>query len=1424
MAIKPVLNIGADLNRKKSQEQIQKSLDSISKNLKITIGVDKTGSTELKKQVSDVDKVLKSKLNIEQQTLKQAKAEKLVADQIDKQRQKLALFQEEMARKSTKLTSGKFGSTVDTSVLSSLQSRTSSLSIGSASDIKGVQAEMGKINSEFKNLALNAQQARTGFTRLGDEAKHNFQKISEYAIIGGIFMGMANQIKVAIKASYDLDNAINQVRIVTGQTEEQAQSLVGTFKELGKMANVSLTDTANLYADLTRQGLEGSALEDRFIAISKYSKISGLDVQKSMDIITSAVNGTKRPVEEIIDVMAVLGDKSSADAAEIGEALQRTASVASVAGIDFKKLSSYIATVSETTRTAASVVGASMRSMIVRFNQLREQGFNEEDTTQINDVVQALSTIGIDAFDDSTQSLMNFSDILEQLAPKWDTLDDKTRNYLQTSLAGNYQADKFAALMSNYTRAQELYGYALDSSGQATAKFEIYQESAQAKVERFQLALENLYTTLASSTIIKDAIDTGTDFVNMLNMASNDITALIPLVLSLASAMTVLKASALVKEGGLLAGLGLSAGALGGIALAVGAVAVAILSVKSAMEEAKVATENYKKAQEDLNYVLGVGGEKSKQRAEDLEELVRQYEQLTMELTVARKKLAEDESDDTSGRLTKNISNIQKQIAELGKKFKELGVTTSEAKSKIDELNQATEKSQKINESLSKLDIAEKQKKELDTVSNLASTYNELLEKKKRSKEEDEKLSSVSAVLASKLKDLGISYELNSEGIITNVSGVKTLISEKQKLTEVSVQSAVKEMTIEKERLNVMLSSIKTELEARKAYADAMAGMSFDFAKASSMENKKQNIMSDPLGLSRDTSLDKTTQFLQGQAEQYTNTSKAISDAIDSIATKTAGVPDLLSGVGDDKTSKSKKETIALLTALEKQLEANNYQLELQRKLTSQLAEDDPKRIDSLEQEIALMAQRQKLVSAQADVLRKEKASIEAKIKSNKATMEEKKRLEEINTEIYSLKLSWQDLNGQMKTAGQTIKDFGKESKEAIAKANIEAVDELKEAIKSLIEQEYEDKINAEKDSLEIAKEQLDIRLKQIDAEKDLADFMADRNEKEKDITSINNKMLSLQTAAKQGDMKAISELSKLEEERAKKQLDLDNLINDETFENKKEALQNEYDLYEDASNDRIDKLEKELKEAGSIAKRVNAELASYVNGTNNQLYESLINWNSKYGTGMDSDIIGKWNTAIQLLQTYKSQLGGISGVSVGDYNTAQTIGTGAYKRESVIAQMKANSAKWSTASASERTKLNNENRMLATSIGATFNSKEGRYYDSNGVKLYDNGGLKPVGTVGVMAENVKEWVLKDNNIIDLAKIGVQQYISQLSSNNLPTFTSNQNMGAPIVNITVSGSVSDQNVNRIINSTTATIQDTLDTWRSRGLKPATRTR
>lgn len=856
-------------------------------------------------------------------------------------------------------------------------------------------------------------------------------------------------------------------------------------------------------------------------------------------------------------------DKSSADSAEIGEALQRTASVASVAGIDFKKLSSYIATISETTRTAASVVGQSVRSMIVRFNQLREQGFNEEDTTKVNDVVQALSTIGIDAFDDSTQSLMNFSDIIEQLAPKWDTLDEKTKNYIQTSLAGNYQADKFAALMSNYTRAQELYGYALDSSGQATKKFEIYQESAQAKVEKFQLALQSLYTSVLDSNFLKNSIDSMTEFVNILNLATKDATVLASVLTTLASAFTLLKASALVKEGGLLAGAGLSVGALGGIAIAVGALAVAIISVKTALDEARVATENFAKAQQDLNFIIAEGGDSAKTRQTDLEALVDKYDEATKKLSSARAVLAENNGKDFSGNLERSISAQMKVVSDLEKEFEKLGTTSFDAKNKIKLLQDAIWEQTKATKALTDLDIVNKTQSELSTASQLAKTYSELSGKKNKSAKETALLKEKSELLKATLNNLNIEYTVGSDGLISNVDGIQKLIVSQQNLTDVEKAEVIERMNNKKAELDATLKYIKTELEARQI-----------LAKASFYETQKfQEVLSDPLnikggGVSRTgTEQDKLSammdESLKGKQKQVEDTLGAYNSALDELAKKSAGTPNLLSNPNStsSKSSASAKDpylsTLNLqYQELERQISLTNQSLKDNQNAMTNNAETDKQKILYLEKEVELNKTLQSQYANLAKAKRAEMQSIQSKLnafglgvstdKEDNITIKNWKNinsLSENNRKIADDLISkMQSLSGEVKGYGDSWTDANNK----IISDNKEIASILKNDILTSLEKQR--KLVTD-DLLDGIKDEIEALEKARDAYKDKTDAQIERLENAKQI-ALDNKDLELESAQNALDnynksIESQEQLNKLKE--------IDNKIVEENINYQKE-------------------------------------------------------------------------------------------------------------------------------------------------------------------------------------------------------------------------------------------------------------------------------
>ena len=203
-------------------------------------------------------------------------------------------------------------------------------------------------------------------------------------------------------------------------------------------------------------------------------------------------------------MLSYLGDASASGSDEIGIAMQKSAASAKEFGLSFEWLGTYIATISEKTRQAPEVIGTSLNSIMARLHQIKQNGFNEEDETKINDVAKALSTIDISLLD-QFGDWRSMSDILNDVAAKWDGLDAKTKSYLATTMAGTRQQNYFLTLMNDLalgaedgSRAWELYEGALNSAGTATEKYGIWQESVAASQANMTSALEGLYSLLTA--------------------------------------------------------------------------------------------------------------------------------------------------------------------------------------------------------------------------------------------------------------------------------------------------------------------------------------------------------------------------------------------------------------------------------------------------------------------------------------------------------------------------------------------------------------------------------------------------------------------------------------------------------------------------------------------------------------------------------------------------------------------------------------------------------------------------------------------------------------------------------------------------------------------------------------------------------------
>lgn len=380
-----------------------------------------------------------------------------------------------------------------------------------------------KLNADFKTLEASVKNANAAVKAthrdvmtLGDMFKVAWNKMVIWAGAGTLLFGTLRQIKEGISYITELDNSLNEIRIVTNKTQQEVNNLALSYNKLAKEMNVTTKEVASTAADLFRQGLNDSQVEERMKAIIQYAKISGISLEESNKIITATANATGESVQKIIDIFALLGDETASGAEEIGEALQKVASTAENSGVSLEKAASWIATISSITRESASVIGTSLKSIISRYEQIKAKGFNEEDATQINDVTKALQAVGITAVDAQGQ-LRPIAEVLDELGAKWDGLTKNEKAYVSTALAGTYQRNRLITLLDNYSYSLKNYEAALNSAGTAEEKFAIYQESTQAKLDKFKATLESLYQNTLNSGFIKFVLDLGTGIVSLID-------------------------------------------------------------------------------------------------------------------------------------------------------------------------------------------------------------------------------------------------------------------------------------------------------------------------------------------------------------------------------------------------------------------------------------------------------------------------------------------------------------------------------------------------------------------------------------------------------------------------------------------------------------------------------------------------------------------------------------------------------------------------------------------------------------------------------------------------------------------------------------------------------------------------------------------
>lgn len=428
--------------------------------------------------------------------------------------------------------------------------------------IRSLQAELKScdatrfsgIQSEFKTITTQAEIiGKTGLS-MGDRLKMQFTKLSSYFGAASVVMTGIQAVKEGFQNVLDVDTKLTELYRVTDFTSSQYSDVYDTLTTSAQKYGATLTDLISQTADWSRAGFSDPDTAARLSEItSVYQHIADLDAKTSMENLLTAYKGFEPQLkkqfggdaaaaaEHIADVYNEIDNNYATTAADIGEAVKRSASALSLAGNSLEETAGMVTGITEVTQdpekagNSLKVLSMRLRGMKGELQDLGEEtDENVENLSQMQGKVLNLTHGKVNIFD-NTGDFKSTYEIMQGIADIYDDLTDSDKADLLETIAGKNRANEVAALIQNWDRVAQATESAENSAGSAMAEQEKYANSLQGRLNSLTSSLQTISNTALDSGFLKGLVSGATEAINILNKVIDTI-GIIPTVATVAGA------------------------------------------------------------------------------------------------------------------------------------------------------------------------------------------------------------------------------------------------------------------------------------------------------------------------------------------------------------------------------------------------------------------------------------------------------------------------------------------------------------------------------------------------------------------------------------------------------------------------------------------------------------------------------------------------------------------------------------------------------------------------------------------------------------------------------------------------------------------------------------------------------------------------
>ena len=416
----------------------------------------------------------------------------------------------------------------------------------SGKDLKYYRENLQKLGPEgsqaFLNLATAIQNAEAPLIRTNSllgEMWTTMKNTARWQFSSSVLHSIQSTFSAALGYVKDLNESLNDIRIVTGQSVEQ----MADFAREANKAAKTLGTTTTRYTDAAliyyQQGLSDEEVQKRTDATVKMANVTGENAENVSSYMTAIWNNFddgSKSLEYYADVITKLGAETAASSEEIANGLEKFAAIGDTIGLSYEYATAALTTIIDKTRQSEDVVGTALKTIFARIQGLKV-GETTEEGLDLNKYSKALNTYGIQIFD-ANNNLKDMDSILDDMGEKWQTLSRADKTALAQTVAGVRQYNQLISLMDNWESMKENIASARGSEGTLQEQAEIYAESWEAASNEVKASMEELYSSIINDEFMIDMMHFGADAINTIDSVIDGLGGVKGMLLLISSILT----------------------------------------------------------------------------------------------------------------------------------------------------------------------------------------------------------------------------------------------------------------------------------------------------------------------------------------------------------------------------------------------------------------------------------------------------------------------------------------------------------------------------------------------------------------------------------------------------------------------------------------------------------------------------------------------------------------------------------------------------------------------------------------------------------------------------------------------------------------------------------------------------------------------